>query len=298
MDEPKRTTRAMWLDAINPFYLILVVFYYALGAGIAHFLGHVIQWDEFLVGLACVLMLQMASYFLKEYFEVKGASNISAADHKQTNLLSRLFILVGLTALSLSAVLMVFLLASKNDKTLEFFILGIMFVLAFAYGVPPFSLYKRGFGELSNAIILSSLTPALAYLLQTGTLHRMLTVLTLPCVLVLIARELGVALQTYGDEMKYGVRTAMGHLGWQRGMGLHNLLILLAFVVLAGAALLGLPWGLMWPSLLSLPIGIFQIWQMLQISAGEKPRWRLLRFTADAIPLLMAYMLVLSLWTH
>ncbi|HTX80052.1 MAG TPA: hypothetical protein VMC62_10305, partial [Longilinea sp.] len=75
-------------------------------------------------------------------------------------------------------------------------------------------------------------------------------------------------------------------------------LVLLAFVVLAGAALLGLSWNLIWPGLLALPVGLFQIWQMLQIAAGERPRWRLLRFTIDATPLLMAYMLTLAFWTH
>jgi len=298
MDEPKRTASSLWLDTINPFYLVLSVFYYAMGTGVAHFLGHVIQWGVFWSGLACVIVLQIASYFLKGYFELKETPRFSATDPEQTNLVAHSFILVGLTALSIGTILAAFLLSQRTDKLLELFLLGLMFVLAFAYGVPPFSLYRRGFGELSNAIILSSLTPALAYLLQMGTLHRILTVLTVPCLLVLIARELGVALQSYGEEMKYGVRTAMGHLGWQRGMGLHNLLVLLAFVVLAGTALFGLPWNLIWPGMLALPVGLFQIWQMVQIAAGAKPRWRLLRFTIDATPMLMVYMLALALWTH
>jgi 1,4-dihydroxy-2-naphthoate octaprenyltransferase len=298
MDEPRRTVRDIWMEAVNPFYLVLGVFFYALGAGIAHFLGHVIQWQSLSIGFACVFLLLFASYFLKEYFDLKDTSRVSSLSQDQMALLKRLFLLLGLTALSIGAILTVFLLSTRIDKTSVLFIIGLMFVLAFAYGVPPFSLYKRGYGEISNAIVLCNLTPALALFLQIGTLHRMLTLLTIPCLLVLIARELSVALQTYGDEMTYGVRTAMGHLGWQRGMGLHNILMLLAFVVLAGGALLGFPWSLLWPSLLSLPIGIFQIWQLLQIAAGAAPRWRLLRFTADAIPLFMTYMLVLALWTH
>ncbi|HTX80240.1 MAG TPA: hypothetical protein VMC62_11250, partial [Longilinea sp.] len=262
MEEPQRTARSPWLEALNPFYLVIGVLYYAMGVGIAHFLGHIIQWQEFWAGLACVFVLQIASYFLKAYFELKETPSSSTAERARKNLLSRSFMLVGLTALSIGAVLTVFLLSLRVDKPLALFIFGIMFVLAFTYGVPPFSLYKRGYGELSNAIILSTLTPALAYVLQIGALHRILTVLTIPCLLVLIARELGVALQSYGEEMKYGPRTAMGHLGWQRGMGLHNLLVLLAFVVLAGAALLGLSWNLIWPGLLALPVGLFQIWQM------------------------------------
>jgi 1,4-dihydroxy-2-naphthoate octaprenyltransferase len=86
-------------------------------------------------------------------------------------------------------------------------------------------------------------------------------------------------------------------LGWQRGMGLHNLLILFAFLILGVAVVLGLPFQIVWPAFLGLPIGIFQIWQVTRIMEGAKPRWRLLEITALASFSLVAYLLAFSFWS-
>jgi len=90
----------------------------------------------------------------------------------------------------------------------------------------------------------------------------------------------------------------MGKMGWQKGMTLHNLLLLFAYLLVGVAALFGQPWALTWPVLLSLPVAILQILVILGISNGVKPHWRLVVFCAYAIPTLSAYLVGLALWTH
>ena len=111
------------------------------------------------------------------------------------------------------------------------------------------------------------------------------------------------ALDTFGffvgiaDDVKYERQTLMVRLGWQRGMTLHNIAILLTYVILGLAAVLGLPWPLTWPGLLTFPVGVFQIWQILQIGNGVRPNWRLTRITAISTLALAGYMLAYALWT-
>jgi 1,4-dihydroxy-2-naphthoate octaprenyltransferase len=80
-------------------------------------------------------------------------------------------------------------------------------------------------------------------------------------------------------------------------MTLHNVLILSAYLLMGAALFQGFPWRLAWPGFLTLPIGLFQIWQMNQIAAGEKPRWTLLTFTALILFGMTAYFLTLAFWT-
>jgi len=57
---------------------------------------------------------------------------------------------------------------------------GVAFVLAFLFVVPPVKLNHLGYGELVTAILLCNLFPALAFLLQTGEMHRLLAMATFP----------------------------------------------------------------------------------------------------------------------
>jgi 1,4-dihydroxy-2-naphthoate octaprenyltransferase len=143
---------------------------------------------------------------------------------------------------------------------------------------------------------LVCITPALAYALQTGETHRLLILLTFPLTAMCIAMLLADELETYYADIKAGRKTLMVAVGWQRGMSLHNILILFSYLLVGLAAALKLPWSLTWPMLATLPVGLFQIWQMWQISNGQKPRWRLLRMTAYASFGIMAYLVAFTLW--
>jgi 1,4-dihydroxy-2-naphthoate octaprenyltransferase len=108
---------------------------------------------------------------------------------------------------------------------------------------------------------------------------------------------LALSLHAYTDQMRQNRRTLMMRLGWQRGMFLHNVLIFMAYLLLAIAAIFGLPWFLTWPGLLTLPLGVFQVWHIIRIANAYPPRWRLLTLTAISLVGLTSYLLALALWT-
>jgi hypothetical protein len=108
--------------------------------------------------------------------------------------------------------------------------------------------------------------------------------------------RLALALPRYGEDLIKKDFNMMTNLGWERGMLIHNILIITTYTLIAIAFIFGLPWRLVWPELLTLPIGFYQILQMRQISLGIKPNWGILRLTAITLFGLSAYLVTLSLW--
>lgn len=296
-----------FLRLSRPLALLGSLLLYSLGAGLVVYLGGNIRWPVYWLGQASILLLQLSSFYLQAYYDHPDAlgrawrKRISKGedDHALAERLPRVFWLqAAVTTLTIGAVLTVLLLSSHAINPATLLILGFAFLLSFFYAVPPVRLVYTGYGELANAFLMVNLTPALAFMLQTGEIHRLLAMLTFPLTALYLAMTLALSLSEYSTDMLLTERrNLLIRIGWERGMNLHNLLILFAYLLLGIAALLGLPWALAWPPLLTLPIGLYQIYQISQISAGAKPRWGLLIITAMATLGMTAYLITLALWT-
>lgn len=277
---------------------------YSLGAGLAHFLGNLIDWRAYFLGQAIVIFLQLSPVFLREYFDSQKSPGLpkkkaldDSPDAPEEFHLGRLSSLFGTaTVLSAGAVLTAIMYQDGflNLETLT--ILGIAFLIVFFYVTPPIRLVHSGYGELAIAILMSNLIPALAFLLQTGSFHRLLAMTTFPLTPIYLAMMLVSSLPTYASDMKYDKQTLLVRIGWERGMSLHNLLVLTGFLLIGIGLVFGLSWHIIWPTLLALPLGLFQIWQIIQIRDGGKPRWQVLNVTAVATFGLVAYLLAFAFW--
>lgn len=306
MNEPTPpTTFSLLIHYTRPWSLLAAALTYFLGAGIARYLGYTLYGTRFWVGLLLVLLLLLASHSLKLYYDLIEASSPLRRMQKDSNdpdqtALERLprqsVLLIAFTFLTAGAAITVLLISQGALPFPALVILGTAILLAFFLGVPPFRLAYRGYGELSEAVFIANLMPALGYILQTGDLHRLLPMLTFPLLAFYLAMRLSQSLETYLVDQRLLRRSMMIAIGWQRGMQFHNLLILTGYLLLAAAAAFGLPWSLTWPGLLSLPLGLFQIIQMNQIAGGAKPGWRVLRLTAAATFGLTAYLLAFAIW--
>jgi 1,4-dihydroxy-2-naphthoate octaprenyltransferase len=288
-----------YLRIFKPVFLLAGVLLYALGGGIARYLGHPINWVVYALGQGCVTLLQLVLIFLKEYFDslpsisLVGPRSPAELEHltHQQALLAAAASLAGVSAL-------VILMMRRGElNAIGGTALGIAFLLAFFYSAPPFRLAYNGYGELTASVLMCNLFPALAFLLQAGELHRLLAMATFPLSFLYVTLGLVQSLPGYASDLKNDRLTLMVRMGWKQGMNLHNIMVLVGFLLLGAAIMLGLPWPIGGPALLALPVGLYQIWMMYQISSGAAPRWNLLQAAAAATFGLAAYFLVFGFWT-
>ena len=302
MESPFR----LFIRLSRPLFLLEGVLVYALGVGIADYLGMPIDWGLYILGQAFVTTLQLSAQYLNEYFDTpadienpnrtpfSGRSGAVGPGKLSRNTV----LLAAVTMLTILASLTVILIDQAPISPLLVIILVLAFAGAFFYSMPPIQLVRTGYGELTTSVLVSFLVPAFAFLLQTGDLHRLLMISTLPLTALHLAMMLVFEFPDYATDIKFEKKTLLVRIGWERGMMLNNLLILSAFLMLGVAAVLRVPSGIVLPSFLLLPFGLFQIWQLRNIAAGGKPNWTMVGLTGVVLFSGVAYMLTFAFWVR
>ncbi len=290
-----QTTFGILIRKVRPVWLLVGGLTYALGVGVIVFRGEAVNWDTFWSGLFFGVMVQTSMYALQGFFDVLLAADRNEAD-RESMLQRNGLLIIAVTALVVSATQAVWLEASHVLNLSTALLMGTAFVFVFIYAVPPFRLTHSGYGEIIDGMYIVILLPALGYLLQAQDIFNGLGLLTFPLLALFLAMRLALSLQSYYADITQGNANLLTSLGWQRGMYMHNLLILLAFLLIGAGSLVEFPWMLTWPRLLVLPVGIFEIWQMWQISTGAPTRWKLLNLTSIALFGISLYLNLLMLW--
>jgi 1,4-dihydroxy-2-naphthoate octaprenyltransferase len=295
-----------FLRMSRPLYLLGAALVYALGAGIANYLGILIDWQAYLIGQVWVTMIQLSTYYLDAYFapeRVVSKSIINRQEEEdgvtiEVELPRNIPLIAALTTLTIAASMTVLMIRLPYFTPAVLLVMVFIFLGSFFYSTPPVRLTDNGYGDIVTAILIANLVPALAYLLQTGDLHRLLALTTFPLTFLLLALLLVFQLPTYGRDLKYERMTLMVRAGWEYGMRLHNISLLVAYVLMGLALAFNLPISIGLPAFLTFPLALFQIWYMNRIAGGIKPNWTLLMFVATAIFGLSAYLTTFALWTH
>jgi 1,4-dihydroxy-2-naphthoate octaprenyltransferase len=294
----------LFIQLSRPFFLLGAILQYALGVGIARYLGATIDWSVYLLGQAWVTTLQLSAHYLNEYFDAPADANNpnrtffsgGSGAIGPGKLTRNTALIAGLTTLTLTASLTVTMLQAVDLTPVIVFVMLLSFLGALFYSVPPVKLAYTGYGELTTSILVANMVPIFAFLLQVGQPHRLLVMSTFPLTALHLAMMLAFEFPDYATDLKYEKQTLLVRLGWRTGMTLHNLLILTSFVLLGLATLFGLPTFIALPAFLPLPLGLLQIWQMRRIAAGAKPNWSTLAFTAVVLFGSMAYLLAFDFW--
>lgn len=288
----------------RPMLVLSVSLFYMLGAGMARYLGRTMDWQALILGMAWVAMLQLSTHYLADYFTLQHSErpggypplSESSGALGLEKLPRQTALWLGLACLAIVASLTVLLLVTAGFNLPVLLMLLLMFAGCMLYATPPARLVTSGYGELTAAILAVNLVPALAFLLQYGDLHRLLAMTTFPLTLLMLAMQIAFNLRGYATDLKQQRHTLITRLGWERGMLLHNLLILFAFLLIGAAPLLGIPARLFLPCLLALPIGLYQIGLMRGIAEGAKPNWQALKLAATASFSVTAYLFLFAYW--
>jgi len=299
-----RITR-FFFSISGPLRLLGGVVLYALGVGIARYLGNPVDWSRVLLGQTWVITFQLGSHYLSAYFLLpanpRDPSRIAITDNgdePHVGIRRDLVLLSAFTAFTATASLTLILMRFSNLTHGILILMGLMFAGAILYAVPPFRLGNSGYGELILSITMADFFPALGYMFQNDELHRLVAMTTFPLTMLYLALLLAVQLSHYPQDLRLGRGTLLVRLGWERGVVFHNILLLGSFLLIGIAMLFGLPVGVAMPVFFVLPLSLFQIWLMTRIASGAKPNWRVLNFTAIFSFGLTAYLFTFAYWVR
>ena len=281
---------------VRPIQLLFALFTYGLGLGLARYLGATLLPEPQFLGGIIVLFVLAASSLLTEYFRPFNEPIIPGETPGEREEFRSLLLVVSLTFLAVVGIL-VFLLQRGGFLGVDTSLLLAGFILlALANAVPPVRLVNRGLGELSLSILIANFTPTFAYLLHSHNIHRLLTLFTFPLFLIALSYFIAINFPAYADDLKYERRSLLMSLGWQRAVPIHNGLLIVAYLFLTAVPFTGVPFGLVWPALLTLPLAAWQIFTLRNIADGAKPLWPVFIATATAIFGLTAYLITLAFW--
>ena len=286
----------MFIKLARPLQLLLAALTYSLGAGISRYLGHPVQAAAFGLGLLAILAIEAASFWLVEYFHLPLTPLAKDETPRHRDVLRTSLFQSAAALLTVAGAIIVTLLLARLLPLLAGIMMGLIVLFFVAYAVPPMRLAEAGYGELAMAIALGTFFPALAFLLQYGEFHRLLTFTTFPLTLLALAYLLVDDFPTFATDLKYGRHTLLTRLTWQHAIPVHHLLILISFLFFATAPIMGFPWGLVWPVFLVLPFAVVQIIWLQRIAAGGRTLWRFITTVAIATFGLTAYLMAFTFW--
>lgn len=288
---------------IRPFHLMTVLGLYLTGAGLARYLGARMDLTVFGLGLSWLLCLFLGVFLLSDYFKIPFVSPILPArgtasldDGKGQKPSSDLLLFGALALFSAAGVLTILIgLESKITPSVGV-IMAACFVFSGSMLMPGLNLKYSGIGEFLVSISLVIFPPALAFLTQYGEFHRFLTLGIFPLFPLHLALILTLCLRSYPADNRTGLKTLMVRLGWVRGVFLHNMLLLSAFLLFGGAMLFGLPLRIAGPVFLTLIPAAYLILIYSGLEQGAPVRWPLIIFLATVVFFLPLYLIAFTAW--
>jgi 1,4-dihydroxy-2-naphthoate polyprenyltransferase len=292
----------MWhvVAAGRLYFLAGGVLMYTLGAGTAWYERGNLAAAPLLLGLLVVLMVQMMTNYVNEYWDsgddaqvslrtpFSGGSGVAAAGQISAATLYQVSALCAITGALLTATLAV----AGHLTWLSLSLIVLAACGGIAYSQPPWRLVARGMGELSAALIVCFLTPLVAYSLQADGLSRRVVLTCLPVMAMQFAMLLAIEFPDYAADRATGKRNLVVRLGPARAAWLYDGLVLLGFLL---AALSGQGRTPAWAGLLPqalLPVALLQMWLVHRVTGGDATKTALMAFFGVALFVVFAGLLV------
>jgi 1,4-dihydroxy-2-naphthoate octaprenyltransferase len=287
----------------RPIELIGGCLLYLLGVSLVRFLGIPVDGWIFTLGFGMTLSSQASLIYLAQH----RATPIPIEDEEDRNPIQGWSRVLGPQMLSpkvplyasavgftIFALITTGVIIQGAFNPLGWFVLFLGLVLGFFQFMPPFRLATSGYGEFLHALAFSTLIPLFAFVIQTNEIHRLVFMVTTPLMALQFALILNWELPFFITSRKRLHSNLLLRLGWSPTMWLHDLSILVAFLSLTVSYFYGLSPRVFLGTLIALPLGISQIWQMQRIRNGAPPRWKVFTTSAIGLYALMLYLLLLG----
>lgn len=280
----------------RPVILVIGFLVYSLGAGIAKYLGAVVEWPIYLLGMLVLLPLLAASFLVSHYYLGPFGMHFSDDDFPKRQRYRTLLIQIISALLTISCASVIGLLFNKALNLYASISLGIVVLSLIALEISPVSLSKNGYGELVIVFVITSLFPIFSFLLQTNEFNRVPLLIVFPLTIHGIAWQIANNFSTYAQDQKNGKGNVVMLLTWQKAVDIHHVSLLGSILLFLISSYLGLSWSLIWPVLLAIPFILLQVYWLQRIANGGKPVWRFFNFLVHSTFGFVIYLLNISFW--
>ncbi len=284
------------LAAIMSIDLLFLLTANILGLAINHYLGNESLWPGFWNGLLFFLFILIGCKLIGKYFQIQTSFYPKESKKKQETIFISLMSGVAFFAISIIPFISLIIKHLINPTSILFISMGI-FIIGMVE-IFPSQTSQWGLEEFLKAFLYANIIPAFAFSLQVKVYHRLVFLLTFPLFFLYLAFFIVNNISSVYDSKNKSSGSLIKKIGSFAVLRLHNLSLLMGYLILLAGTFFELPWKLIWPALMTIPIGLIQIWQVNQILSGRKPNIQALEFTAVSIALFTAYFSILSLWLN
>ena len=281
---------------MKPIDLLFLLTANLLGLSISHYLGNESQWSGFWNGLLFFLCILIGAKLIGKYLQIQTPPYSKEIKKKQETIFITLMSGVAFIAISIIPLVSLIINHFINPINILFISLGI-FVIGMIE-IFPSQTSQWGMEEFFKAFLHANIIPAFAFSLQVSLYHRLVFLLTFPLFFLYLAFFIVENISSIYDLKNESPGSLIKKIGSFAVLRLHNLSLLMGYLFLLAGTFFELPWKLIWPALMTIPIVLIQIWQVNQILSGRKPNMMVLKFTAASIALFTAYFSILSLWLN
>ncbi len=287
---------------IKPISTLFILVTYFLGIGLAHYLGFPQKLDVLWNGLILLIAFQTGCIFLGKYFELYFSPSSyyheeksSSINNQQEKNIRILYLLIGVAFFAVCLIPVFTLLFNGLLRIMNLVIIVFTLFIIGVVEIFPTQVSGGGLLEFLQALYFANLIPLIAFSLQSNFVHRLLFFLTFPMFFLYFAYFIVSSLPNVEKKIGTKDRSLIFRIGPILSLRIHNLLVLLAYLTLLSGSVFDVPWKLIWPVLITLPIGLIQIWQVNLILRGHKPGFTPLIFTAITTTGFATYFMMLSL---
>lgn len=236
-----------WLTLSRLPFLTVAVFPFCLGTLMAYKLGGIFSMPVFLLSMAALILIMLATHYGGEYYDLEGDRLSAELERNQFSggtqvivegALPRIYALAACyTALALAGV--IGLLLQFYYKTGVMTIpLGLLGMLAGVfYSMPPVRLVGRGVGEVLIGVCYGWMPVAIGYYLQVGHFSADVAAVSVPIAFAIFNVILINEFPDYPADKQTGKRNLVVRFGKEGAAKMYAAAVFLAWLGFAGAVI-------------------------------------------------------------
>ncbi|MFZ3070093.1 MAG: hypothetical protein WA110_03100 [Anaerolineaceae bacterium] len=278
------------------FFLASGIMTYTLGSVIASQAGQPWKLDRYVYGLVIFLGLYLLEriYYYLSTSKISLFSTVNRTEKlKSPELIGLLFLVFAGLVYSLFVLNQSKVLGQSG--WLWLFVLVLLFSMNISRSI---RLWNMPYRWLVDGLIVSPISLFFASSVQGLAPGRILFFLSIPLLLFYLTSSTCLQFERYSSELSKGTRSFLVTLGWEKGVVIHNIILLLAFIFFGVYLYVSGAWSIAWPVFLMLIISLAEVYLLQRLAEGMKPNWRLLRAVAVFQYLGVVYILLFAFLTH